>query len=184
MTSVDYGTYLFFIMLVYFVWHYIYRKVIIEYYRAKMYELRSELFFFASEGNIEFNSHQYRIAETILNSAIQKVESVGIVRFFVLHRIIFKKRYKNIHKIGKDIASLNKELNIAEIPQVDYIQKILQKADSYSGMYLLLSNPIMLTFISLYLLYILLVVKIKAPKEIIGTWGHSINWEANNQFAV
>ncbi len=188
MTSVDYGTYLFFIMLVYFVWHYIFRKAIIELYRGKMYQIRSELFFFACDGVIEFDSKQYRLAEVMINSAIQKAETVSLIRFFVFEKLLLKFRIKYLTEIQEKTSNLNEvvnqEFNFSEAQQIPQIQVIMKKADLYSGAYMVATNPLMLIIALVYLSYLLFIAEAKKPKDIIGKLGHTINWEANNQFAV
>lgn len=196
--TIDQLTILFFASILYLIWYYIYRKALIELYRGSMYELRSELFFYVVDNNKEFNTVHYRTSEKIINSAIQYVETVGIIKFFVVNKLMTR-RMQQVKEVSKKVTEIYE--NIESESEKVFYSDLMKRANNYSGLYLFLSNPftflpffIVLSFMILYLLCkkILRISSTQVKTSLVGlsermhvdNLGRELNIEANNQFAV
>ena len=144
---------LFFMVL----WQAFWRRLCLDYFRDKIFELRGNLFDLALDNKaFSFQSPAYRNIENLLNGTIRNGHTIGILQIFIFD-ILKKLKFSKQRIMPVFVLNLLKSIHDIKNPEVKTsLKRILSKYEKYLMFYLVFSSlPMTIFFIVIMFYYVI-----------------------------
>lgn len=147
-------------------WNRTFRQTLLDSYRHDLFVMRSKLFFYAVDNNINFNSSSYRMMEQYINLRIRFAERMTMIEILML----LKASSKMKPFIVKYTLKFETALQSASSEQYDFYQDLKEQIEKRTLKLLLKSDPvawilILFTLVPSIILYLIGLLKVENQQE-------------------
>jgi len=150
--------------LSFILWYGLYRPILLEGYRQRLFEIRHQLFMFAAKGHLSFDSPIYDEVNDSINGYIKVAHRLTLFNLFLIS-ILHRKTLTN----GQDTCGLYSVVSgISEDNIRNEIQDIVDKIYLVSGLYLALTTPLLWLPLLVTALFALIPLGCKTIKQETG----------------
>jgi len=139
-------------LILYLVWHYGVRPLLLDHFHSDLFDLRDNLFDYASEGNIDFEDPRYGTLRMWLNALIRMAHRVTFLDTLVITRLSSGVSVTN-SSAERKLKRLNRILSGDEGQE---LQAFALKSLKIAGKYFVLRSPVMWIIVPVLVLYGLL----------------------------